>query len=115
MGILWETSATSFIVLNCILASGAAWMSGRALALGWRPFWQVVVYMLLFALAVRFFHFALANGTLLSPWYYLVDAAVVIAVAALAYRFTRAGQMATQYPWLYERAGPFAWRERAKG
>ena len=25
---------------------------------------------------------------------------------------TRARQMARQYPWLYERTGPFSWRER---
>jgi hypothetical protein len=30
----------------------------------------------------------------------------------VAWRMTRAGQMATQYYWLYERTGPLSWRPR---
>ena len=30
-----------------------------------------------------------------------------------AYQVTRARWMVTQYPWLYERAGLFSWREKA--
>jgi len=31
-----------------------------------------------------------------------------------AYRLTQAHKMVAQYPWLYERAGLFAWREKAR-
>ena len=41
-----------------------------------------------------------------------VDFAVLIGMGAAAYRLTQARKMVTQYPWLYEPAGPFAWRER---
>jgi hypothetical protein len=41
-----------------------------------------------------------------------VDVIVIGALASLGYRFTRAGQMATQYGWLYRRAGPLSWRRR---
>jgi hypothetical protein len=68
--------------------------------------------MLLLACAVRFFHFALFEGTLLSLHYYVVDALVLIGISLLGYRLTRVRQMVTQYRWLYERSGPFFWREK---
>jgi len=61
---------------------------------------------------VRFIHFALFEGTLLSLHYYIVDAVVILAIGSLGFRYTRARQMTTQYRWLYERTGPFSWRER---
>ena len=65
-----------------------------------------------FAVVVCFIHYALFAGTLLSLRFYLVDAAVILVIGLPGYRFTRAGQMTTQYRWLYERSGPFSWRER---
>ena len=50
------------------------------MALTWRPVWHVVAYLLLLAGVVRFIHIALFDGTLLSLHYYLVDAAVVLAI-----------------------------------
>ena len=101
-----------FVILTGILGGGAAWLSGRALALKWRPVWQLVIYMALLAAAVRFLHYALFEEVLLSLQYYLVAYAVLLAAALLGYRMTRVKQMTTQYYWLYERAGPFAWRSR---
>jgi hypothetical protein len=34
------------------------------------------------------------------------------AILLAAYYLTRARKMVQQYPWLYERRGPFGWRER---
>jgi hypothetical protein len=42
----------------------------------------------------------------------VVDAAVILAIGSIGFRFTRARQMATQYRWLYERTGPLTWREK---
>ena len=64
--------------------------------------------------AIRFFHFALFDAELLSPLSYLADTFYAILVGCLAWRVTRAGQMARQYPWLYERTSPVTWRERAE-
>jgi hypothetical protein len=118
-GILYEEpSFWLFALVTVIMGGWAAWMTGRAMALTWKPFWQLVVYLLILAGAVRFIHYALFEGTLLTLHYYLVDAAVVLAIGALGFRYYRARQMATQYRWLYERTGPFSWRERtvqAKG
>jgi hypothetical protein len=71
--------------------------------------------MMMLGAAVRFVHFALFEATLISPPSYAVDTAYLIVVGALAWRMTRAGQMATQYYWLYARTGPLTWRERAPG
>jgi hypothetical protein len=48
----------------------------------------------------------------LSLHYYLVDAAVVVAIGSAGFRQRRARQMASQYNWLYERDGPLTWREK---
>lgn len=113
-GILYEESSIwLFLLITVIMGGWAAWMTGRAMALTWRPFWQLVAYLLILAGAVRFIHFALFEGTLLSLHYYLVDAVVILAIGALGFRYVRARQMTTQYRWLYERTGPFSWRERA--
>ena len=114
MGLIWEISLGAFLLVTVALGGGAAWLSGRALALKWRPYWYAVGYMLLFAGAVRFFHFALFSGTLLSLHYYLVDAAVLVLSASLGFRIMRATQMTSQYRWLYQRRGPFFWHRRTR-
>jgi uncharacterized membrane protein len=90
----------SFLLVTVVLGGGAAWLAGRAIAQTWRPWWSIIAYMLILALAVRFIHFALFDGTLLSPHYYVVDAAVVILVAGLGFHMTRRQQMARQYGFL---------------
>ena len=102
------------ILVTGVIGGGAAFLAGRAIAQTWRPFWSVVVYMAMLGAAVRFVHFALFEGTLLSPASYLADALYLVIVGALAWRMTRAAQMATQYYWLYERSGPFNWRPRER-
>lgn len=112
MGILWQDSATAFFLFTVIIAGGAAYMSGRAMAAKWRSPYQAIFYMLLLGLADRFFHFALFEGELLSIQYYLVDTLILIAITLIAYRLTRVQQMVSQYPWLYVKKGPFAWAEK---
>ena len=101
------------ILVTGVIGGGAAFLAGRAIAQTWRPFWSVVVYMAMLGAAVRFVHFALFEGTLLSPASYCTDALYLIAAGSLAWRMTRAAQMATQYYWLYERTGPLTWRARS--
>jgi len=114
MGELYAAESWSeLLFVTGILGGGAAWLAGRAIAGTWRPAWHVVGYMTLLGAAIRFIHFALFDAELLSPPSYLADTLYVILVGCLAWRVTRAGQMARQYPWLYERTGPVTWRERA--
>jgi hypothetical protein len=112
MGLLWEKSATGFLILTCLLGGGAAWTSGRALARAWRPYWKLLVYMLLLGGAVRFFHWALLEETLFSLWFYVADTLVLVVLASLGFRTTRASQIVTLYPWLYRRTSPFTWTTR---
>jgi hypothetical protein len=95
-----------------ILGGAAAWATGHALAETWRPFRQLFGYMLLLGGAVRFVHFALFEGDLLSVPSYLVDMLHLLAVGSLSWRMTYARRMVTQYRWLYERTSPLTWRER---
>jgi hypothetical protein len=112
-GILYEEpSFFLFALVTVILGGWAAWMTGRAMALTWRAYWQLVLYLLVLTGAVRFIHYALFEGTLLTVQYYLVDAVVLLVIGSLGFRYYRARQMSTQYRWLYERTGPFSWRER---
>jgi hypothetical protein len=87
----------AFVLVTLILGGGAAWLTGRAIARTWRPWWQLVIYALILAAAERFFHFALFDGTLLSSHYYAVDAAITVLFGAAGLRVTRARQMAKQY------------------
>jgi Domain of unknown function (DUF6867) len=107
-----EGSFGVFLLVTVILGGGAALLAGRAIAATWRPWWQVVAYTLILGAAVRFFHFALFGGTLLSPHYYLVDSAVCMAFGSLGFRAARTAQMTAQYRWLYSPGGLMRWRRR---
>lgn len=106
------TSIAVFIGLVVCLAGAAAYMTGQAIAKTWRPLWQVVGYCLLLAVTSRFFVYALFDGQMLLASGYAADAAVLCGLGLLAFRITRVRMMVTQYPWLYEHAGPLAYRER---
>jgi hypothetical protein len=102
-----------FIGMTLLLAGSAAWLMGQALAATWRPLWQLFVYAALLGCADRFLIFALFDGRLLSLGGYLIDTAMLIGLALLAFRLTRVRRMVAQYPWLYRQAGPFGWRRIA--
>jgi hypothetical protein len=103
---------TEFLVVTVVLFGGAAAVAGQALARNWRPVWQIGLYGLLLAAADRFLLFALFGAPLLSPGGYFAAAAILLVAAGTSFRVTRARRMVAQYPWLYERAGPFGWRGR---
>ena len=71
-------------------------------------------------MAVRFLHWGLFldkpldvyKGDIFSIRFYLVDTAILMLASNLAFRLTRARQMATQYRWLYRRTGPLSWEKR---
>lgn len=102
-----------FGVLTVVAFGFAAFMMGRALADTWRPGWQNVAYGLLLGIANRLFQNFLNGNDVLNLAAYAIGSAVLIAIAVTAYRATQAYKMVTQYPWLYERAGPFSWRQKS--
>ena len=64
------------------------------------------------AAATRFIHFALFSGSLLTIYYYVIDLAVLLVIGFAGMRMTRSKQMATQYGFAFDRAGPFGWKRR---
>lgn len=112
-GILYEeASFWTFLLVTVVMGGGAAFMTGRACAITWRPFPILLFYLLILAIAVRFIHHAVFEGTFFSLHYYAADALVVLIIGSLAFRYVRTRQMTSQYHWLYERTGLFSWRER---
>jgi hypothetical protein len=113
-GILYEEPSFGlFLFVTVIMGGWAAWMTGRAIAITWRAYWNLILYLLILGAAVRFIHFALFGGTLLSIHYYAIDTIVILIIGTLGFRYYRARQMTSQYRWLYERTGPFGWKEKS--
>ncbi len=116
----------SLLALTIIMFGGGGFLMGQALADTWRPWWQILPYGALLALGNHFLGFALFQGAFIidslfsknakpvseALFEYSFDAVVIIAFALLAYRLTLARKMPAQYPWLYERSGPFGWRTK---
>lgn len=112
-GILYEEPTIwLFLLVTVVMGGWAAWMTGRAVAITWRPHYQLVLYILILGLVIRFIHFALFEATLLTLHYYIVDTIVLMAFGFAGWRYNRTRQMTTQYRWLYERTGPFSWKAR---
>ena len=107
-----EDSFGVFVLVTVLLGGGAADHQCAPLGGGRRPWAQVVAYSFILGAVVRFFHFALFGGTLLSLHYYLVDSAVCLAFGLVGFRAARAAQMVRQYRWINVAAGPLRWRRR---
>jgi hypothetical protein len=107
-----ENNVWVFLLVTVLMGGSAAYISGKAIAQTWRPFWTIPLYMLLLAAAVRFCHFALFEEPLLSLPSYGIDFLVALAAAALGYRVVRVRQMSHQYGWLFRRAGLLGWRRQ---
>jgi hypothetical protein len=105
---LWEVSLFEFIRVTVILGGGAAWLTGRATARTWSPWWKLVLYVVLLTMALRFIHFALFEGTFFLPpsdfdtalYFAAIDFIVLLVAAAAGRQMTRAGQMKRQYGFL---------------
>jgi len=90
-----ERSLFEFFFVNVVLGGTAAALAGRAIAATWRPWWDVVKYMFLLGLAVRFIHFSVYQSVFLSWHYYLVDATVCLIIGLLSFRLKRVQQVVT--------------------
>jgi len=107
------SSVPVFIGITLVIMGFATYMAGQALAAMWRPAWQIVPYVILLGMADRFLAWALFQAPLFAFVPYLFDTLVLAIICLTAYRLTRVRRMVSQYPWVYERAGLFGWRERA--
>ncbi len=105
-------SVAVFFGLTLLLFGFAAFLTGQNQARAWKPVTFVVAYSLLLGMGERFLAWSLFGGPLLSVTAYLVNTAVIAVIAVASWRVTHARKMTSQYPWLYERSGPFGWREK---
>jgi hypothetical protein len=105
-------ASSPFLGMTVVLFGFAAFLAGQATAQSWRPVWQILPPVLLLAAADRFLLYALFDAEFASPGGFLIALAILMAIAAAAYYLVRARKMAQQYPWLYDRRGPFGWREK---
>lgn len=110
MGILYESSVWVFLLFVVGLGGAAAWKTGQAVASTWRPLTILAWFMFLLTVAVRFLCFALFGEPLLSVQFFIVDYAVLGAIAYAGHRVMRTEQMTGQYRWLYEKTSPFSFR-----
>jgi hypothetical protein len=97
-------------VLTLIVGGAGAWLTGRAIAHTWRPWWIAALWMGPLAAAVRFLQAALFNGRPTAPLEAIVALVVLMLIAAAGHRRTRARQMSSRYDWLFAAAGPLSWR-----
>ena len=118
--------STSVLALTIVMFGAGGFLMGQVVADTWRPWWNILPYGALLAIANQFLGFALFDGPFIvdslasagsqpigsAIFGYLVEFAVIVAFALVAFRVTRARRMTTQYPWLYERAGLFSWRQK---
>jgi branched-chain amino acid transport system ATP-binding protein len=104
-----------FIGVTVIIFGWLGLMAATALVRMWRPWWANIVYGLILGLADRLFETMLFDGSLLHWGAYVVDTIYIIAVMLISYRLALTRRMIAQYPWLYERAGLFQWREKVTG
>ena len=100
----------TFLLLTCVLGGAAAFATGRAIALTWRPFWQALAYMIPLTAAVRFLHYALFGEDSAAAAPALLAFIILLGVAAIAFRLMQTRQMVRQYPFAYKAAGPLVWR-----
>ncbi len=98
--------------LTVAAIGGAALLTGRALALTWRPGWQVILSCLGLGAVDRFFVFALFNGPLTSVSGYVLDTLVILAIGMFSYRVFYVSAVIRQYPWLFVRTSPFSYKSR---
>ncbi len=106
------SSVAVFISVTVVLFGAVSWMTGRALAMTWKPIWLVLPYGLMMGLGARFLTYALFAGQLLSWHGYGVSTGVIWLVMLIAYRLYYVHQMVRQYPWMYERRGLFVWHDK---
>lgn len=111
--LLWEVTFWEFFFVTILLAGSAAYLTGRANARSWESNVTLAFYVVLLTAATRFIHFSLFEGSLLTLYYYVVDLIVLLIIAFVGKRITRARQMGTQYSFYYARSGLLGWRSRS--
>ncbi|MEI8395553.1 MAG: DUF6867 family protein [Rhodospirillaceae bacterium] len=108
----FDVSLPVFFGLTIGLFGTCAFLAGQGAAGAWHGPGRVLLQCIVLAAADRFLVYGLFGGTLWSPAGFIGHGIVPVIIGLCSYRLTLARRMVTQYPWLYERDGPFGWRCR---
>jgi hypothetical protein len=110
-----DSDGVHTIIRVMVMAIGfwTAWMAGKGAAESWKSYAEVIIYTVLLTFAVRFIHHALFDGPMLYVPFYIIDFIVLLVFSTAGYRYTRTNQMVNAYYWLYEKASPFTWKDKA--
>lgn len=114
-GLFFETDTGVRMVIRAIvmlIGFWTAWRTGRAVAEGWEDFPVAFLYTLALGVAMRFLHHALFDGPFISPFYYVIDTALLMVFSAIGFRTKRTSQMVNNYYWLYERTSALSWKKK---
>ena len=112
LGLIFEESIVAFIGLTLIMGGAASFQTGRAVAQTWQSVWQLVPYVFLLTITVRFLYYAVLGQTLLTLQFFIVDFIILMIAAVLGWQLKRAKQMTSQYRWLFEPSGLLGWRAK---
>lgn len=112
MGAILGSSPLVFVFLTLLVFGGFGVLTGQTLAEGWKPASSAVAYSVLLGLGDRFLAWGLCGEQLLSLYGFVVHTLAIGVITLGAHRIAIARRMVNQYPWLYERSGPFGWRDR---
>ncbi len=88
-----------FVLATLVIGGTAAFITGRAIAETWRPLWQLPLYVLLLGAAVRFLHYAVFQGPMLSLRNLITDLIALAILGTLGHWLARRRQMREQYGW----------------
>ena len=111
--LIGSSSWLEFLFGTVLLFGWASAMAAQALGRTWRSWRHCLFYGTLLGVGSRLFDCLLFQGPFLTLRGLVVNVAYVLAVMLIAHRRTLSHMMVRQYPWLYEPAGPFAWREKS--
>ena len=114
-GLFFESDTGVRMVLRflvVLLGFWTAWRTGKAVAEGWQGYATVVIYTLLLGVVMRFLHYSLFQGPMLSPLLYGVDVLILLAFSTAGFRLRRSRQMVDNYYWLYDRTSAFSWKKK---
>jgi hypothetical protein len=99
-----STDMAVIFVITFLAGGGAAWMTGRAVALSWQSLWRAWVWLVPLAAGVRFLHFSLFRADLFEPAPFAFDYFILAAATSFGYALTRYRQMKIQYS--FQRPAP---------
>lgn len=112
-----DRALSGYALFWLVIMAGGAIMTGQALGRSWQPFWKTIPYAALIGLAdvcPSLFDGRLIH-TLDSVMLFTIHTPIIFVVMIISYFGTKASRMVAQYPWRYERAGAFGWREKKGG